>query len=152
MSHLYDDDFYAWTQQQAEAVRAGDWDAIDREHLAEEIEDWWKRESELLWHYLRELMVWLVTYAYAPQQRRAHPHWYTRIISIRCDIEVIVDIWSNLVPEVEHDFAEAYAHGRKLAAEETGLPLQAFPDTCPWTLEQVLTAPLDGPVSPFGEG
>jgi hypothetical protein len=36
MSHLYGDDFYAWTQQQAEAVRAGNWDAIDREHLAEE--------------------------------------------------------------------------------------------------------------------
>jgi hypothetical protein len=64
MSHLYGDDFYAWTQQQAEAVRAGNWDAIDREHLAEEIEDWWKRESGLLRRYLRELMVWLVTYAY----------------------------------------------------------------------------------------
>ena len=74
-----------------------------------------------------------------------------RIISIRVDIKVIVDIWSNLVPEVEHDFAAAYAYGRKLAAEETGLPLQAFPDTCLWTLEQVLTAPLDGPLSPFGE-
>jgi hypothetical protein len=129
--HLYGDDFYAWTQQQAEAVRASDWDAIDRKHLAEAIEDWWKRESHLLWHHLRELMVWLVTYAYAPQQRRAHPHGYVRIISIRCDIEVIVDIGSNLVPKVERVFAEAYAHDRKLAAEETGLPLQACPDTCP---------------------
>jgi len=71
---LYDTDFFAWTQQQAEAIRAGVWDDIDRDHLAEEIEDWWKRDSHLLWQHLRELMVWLVAYSYAPEQRFAHPH------------------------------------------------------------------------------
>lgn len=149
MPDLYDTDFYQWTQQQAEAVRASVWDDIDRDHLAEEIEDWWKRESHLLWHHLRELMVWLVAYAYAPDQRRAHPHWYVRITSIRCDIEVIVDIWSNLAAKVERILPETYAHGREVASEETGLPPEAFPTACPWTPEQVLTAPLEGPNSPF---
>ena len=87
---LYDTDFFAWTQQQAEAVRAGVWDDIDRDHLAEEIADWWKRDSHLLWQHLRDLM-----------------------------------------------------------GEETGLPLATFPETCPWTPEHVLTAPLEGPNSPF---
>jgi hypothetical protein len=151
MPDLYDTNFFAWTQQQAEAVRAGLWDAIDREHLAEEIEDWWKRESRLLWHHLEELMVWLVAYSYAPQQRLAHPHWYVRIVSIRCDIEVIVDIWSNLAAKVERVLPEAYAHGRKVASEETGLEPETFPKVCPWTPEQVLSAPLEGPNSPFVE-
>jgi hypothetical protein len=43
---LYDTDFFAWTQRQAEAVRTGVWDDIDRDHLAEEIADGWKRDSE----------------------------------------------------------------------------------------------------------
>lgn len=149
MTDLYDSDFLAWTQQQAVAVRAGIWDDIDREHLAEEIEDLWKRESGFLWRDLRELMVWLVAYAYAPEQRLAHPHWYVRITSIRCDIEVIVDIWSNMAAKVERLLPEAFEHGREVATEETGLPLDAFPGVCPWTPEQVLKAPLEGPNSPF---
>ena len=35
----YETDFYAWTQQQAAALRAKDWAALDRAHVAEEIED-----------------------------------------------------------------------------------------------------------------
>jgi hypothetical protein len=146
---LYDTDFFAWTQQQAEAVRAGVWDDIDRDPLAEEIADGWKRDSHLLWQHLRDLMVWLVAYAYAPEQRLAHPHWYVRMTGIRCDIEVIVEIWSNLAAKVDRILPEAYAHGREVASEETGLPLATFPETCPWTPEQVLTAPLEGPNSPF---
>ena len=57
MTHLYDDDFYAWTQQQAAAVRAGNWDEIDRENLAEEIEDLYLQGSHEIWQHLRELMV-----------------------------------------------------------------------------------------------
>jgi hypothetical protein len=34
----YDRDFYAWTLAQAEALRAKDWQTLDMEHLAEEIE------------------------------------------------------------------------------------------------------------------
>jgi hypothetical protein len=62
---------------------------------------------------------------------------------------VIVDIWSNIAAKVERILPEAYEHGREVAAEETGLSLDAFPNVCPWTLEQALTAPLEGPNSPF---
>jgi hypothetical protein len=37
MTRLYDDDFYAWTQQQAAAVRAGIWDDIDCEEDVSEV-------------------------------------------------------------------------------------------------------------------
>ena len=34
----YDDDFFAWTQEQARLLRAGELTAVDVENLAEEIE------------------------------------------------------------------------------------------------------------------
>jgi hypothetical protein len=34
----YDDDFYAWTQEQARLLRAGEFSAVDVANLAEEIE------------------------------------------------------------------------------------------------------------------
>jgi len=42
----YETDFYAWTQAQAAAIRAGAWDDVDRDHLAEEIEDVGKANVE----------------------------------------------------------------------------------------------------------
>ena len=40
----YDTDFYAWTQQQAAALRQKAFAALDLEHLAEEIESMGKRD------------------------------------------------------------------------------------------------------------
>jgi hypothetical protein len=34
----YDDDFYTWTQEQANVLLTKDWEALDLESLAEEIE------------------------------------------------------------------------------------------------------------------
>jgi hypothetical protein len=149
MPDLYDSDFYAWTQQQAKAIRIGAWDEIDRNHLAEEIESLPRSDAHRLWQHLRELMVWLLAWAYAPEQRSAHPHWHMRIVNERCEIEVIVNVWSNLAANVERVLPKAYAQGREVAAEETGLPLETFPEAYPWTAEQVLKAPLEGPDSPF---
>jgi len=42
----YDTDFYAWTQAQADALRAKDWAALDLEHLAEEIDSMGKRDLQ----------------------------------------------------------------------------------------------------------
>lgn len=138
MNSNYDIDFFAWTQQQAEAIRNGAWDQIDREHLAEEIEDMWKVDSRRLWHHMRELLVWLLAHTYAPEQREAHPSWYVRVVSDRCEIDTIVGVWPNLAAKVERRLAESYDRAREMASEETGLPLRAFPEACPWTAEQVL--------------
>lgn len=39
MPDLYDRDFYAWTHEQAELLRAGRYAELSAEHLIEEIED-----------------------------------------------------------------------------------------------------------------
>ena len=36
--------------------------------------------------------------------------------------------------------AEAYTYAREDAPDETGLALATFPETCPWTVAQVLDA------------
>jgi hypothetical protein len=149
MPDLYESDFYAWIQQQSEAIRAGIWNDIDRENLAEEIESLPRSDAHRLWQHLRELMVWLLAYAYAPEQQDTHSHWYVRVVYERCEIDIILGVWPHLSAKVTKDLDEAYAHGREVAIEETGLPPEAFPETCPWTPEQVLTASLEGPNSPF---
>jgi hypothetical protein len=45
----YDTDFYAWTQAQAAALRAKAAPALDRDHLAEEVESLGEAERQRRW-------------------------------------------------------------------------------------------------------
>ena len=54
-AELYDEDFYAWTQAQAKALRThfrGD-NRLDVEHLAEEIEDLGSSELQAVESFVR---------------------------------------------------------------------------------------------------
>lgn len=77
-------------------------------------------------------------YTYAPEQREAHPSWYVRVVNAYCEIDTIVSVWSNLAAQVEPRLAETFDQAREIASEETGLPIETFTETCPWTAAQVL--------------
>ncbi|WP_442753649.1 DUF29 domain-containing protein [Methylocystis sp. JAN1] len=47
-ARLYDDDFYAWANEQAALLRAGKFSGADIEHIAEEIESMGKTEKREL--------------------------------------------------------------------------------------------------------
>lgn len=53
-THLYERDFFAWANQQAALLRAGQFAEADIEHIAEEIESMGRSEK-------RELLSWLAT-------------------------------------------------------------------------------------------
>ncbi len=65
---LYEQDFHAWSQEQARKVREGSFD-IDREHIAEELESLGKsQQSELRRHFELYLMHRL-KWEYQPEYR-----------------------------------------------------------------------------------
>ena len=63
-AELYREDFYAWTREQAAALRklaAERWNGpLDLEHLAEEIEDVGSDRRDVVVSQLRRLMVYLL--------------------------------------------------------------------------------------------
>ena len=69
----YEDDFYAWTQHQAEVLRTmpvSD-NRFDREHVAEEIEDLGKSERDAVRSQIRRIIEHLLKLAYSPAERAA---------------------------------------------------------------------------------
>ncbi len=68
-SSLYEGDFAAWAEAQAEALRAGRLDALDLAHLAEEIEDLSNRERDAIESHLETLVMHLLKWRYQPDQR-----------------------------------------------------------------------------------
>ncbi len=68
-TELYDQDFYAWTQTTADLLRAGKWDDLDREALAEEIESLGKGQHRELGSRLDVLVMHLLQWRYQPAER-----------------------------------------------------------------------------------
>jgi len=85
---LYDEDFHAWTQEQAKALRThfrGD-NRIDVEHLAEEIEDLGKSELHAVESYIENVIEYLLKLDYSGWAE-ARNHWRAEIDAFRGSIE-----------------------------------------------------------------
>jgi len=134
----YDTDFYAWAQQQAEALRAKDWAALDVEHLAAEVDDLRKTERRAVRSQLRLILSHLLKWVYQPA--RCSESWRSTIANGRVLVQEDLEDLPSLAPELEALAAWAYPRARRDAAQETDLPLTTFPDVCPWPVEQVLAA------------
>lgn len=138
MTTNYDTDFYLWSQAQAEALRAKDWQAMDLENLAEEIESLGKRDRRGVESYLEAVAKRLLKWVYQPQERaRRGRGWRLSIRNARRRMAKIVRDSPSLRELPPPLVADVYRHACADAADETGLPLATFPEACPWSLEQL---------------
>lgn len=139
LNTLYDTDFDARTQAQVAALRAKDWAALDINHLAEEIEDLRKGERKAVRSHLRIVLSHLLKWTYQPQERdRRGSGCRASIDNGRVLIQDFLEDSPSVQSELPALAAWAYPRARRDAAQQTGLPLATFPETCSWPLEQVL--------------
>jgi hypothetical protein len=80
----------------------------------------------------RHLLKWI----YQPVRRA--PSWRTRIRNARQRLAPIVEDSVTLRQVPMERLAVIYQRTRRGAVDEPGLPLSTFPETCPWTVEQLL--------------
>jgi len=139
-AELYEQDFFAWTQATAALIRAGKWQAVDTESVAEEVESLGRSERNALESRLENLVLHLLKWRYQPDKRVRGSSWLRTIIEQRRRLSRLLDQSHSLRPTVPAVLAESYPHVRKRASLETRLPLTTFPETCPWTTEQVFDA------------
>jgi hypothetical protein len=137
---LYEQDFYAWTQEQAALLREGALQDLDVTNLAEEVESLGKSDRRALGSHLRNLVMHLLKWEYQPDGRLTGHSWQSSIRTARDEIAMILEDSPSLAPTVPELLARRYPLARQNAADETGLPLPTFPVACPWTPEQVLDA------------
>jgi hypothetical protein len=137
----YDDDYYAWTQYQAEVLRTmrrAD-NRLDRERVAEEIEDLGKSERDAV----RSQVVRIIEHLLKLQSSPAiDPRfdWMASIVEAR---RVLADkITTTLQRDVERTLPQLYSDGRELAdiglrkfGEDAGA--SRLPTACPYTLEEI---------------
>jgi hypothetical protein len=135
-SALYEQDFYAWSNEQAMLLRAGKLAQADIEHIAEEIETMGKTEKRELISRLSVLLLHLLKWRFQPANRG--PSWEASIRVQRNRLADHLDDNPSLRPLLPSAASTAYRDARLEAAAETGLPGSMFPEACPWSFEQTL--------------
>jgi hypothetical protein len=135
---LYDQDFYAWSREQAELLRAGKLVQADLEHIAEEIESMGRTEKRELVSRLTILLLHLLKWRHQPEVRG--DSWRLSIANARDEIADLLDDNPSLKAQLASIMASAYRYARRKAAVETGLAEELFPVDCPWAFEQAKDA------------
>ncbi len=135
---LYEQDFYAWANEQAALLRAGDLTAADIINIAEEIESIGKTEQRELENRLAVLLSHLLKWQFQPMRRC--PSWEATIRVQRRDLARHIDRNPSLKPQIADAISYAYENARIEAAAETGLLESTFPAPCSWSFEQIMDA------------
>lgn len=133
----YEADVAAWASEQARLIREGQFDKLDWEHIAEEVEDVGKSEQRELASRMAVLIAHLLKWQYQPE--RQSTSWKRTIKEQRralaFHLEQVPSLKSKLA---DSDWQGAiWADAVTLAINETGMG--GFPENCPWTVEDILT-------------
>jgi len=141
---LYEEDFYAWTQQQAKELRRFARTRpnlpLDLAHIAEEIEDLGASERSAVFSLSRQVIQHLLLAAYSPATEQ-RGHWLDEIDEFRSQIEdkLTPTLQNDLAAELDRIYAKARRNvARKMQRHGESEAARVLPETCPYTLEQIL--------------
>jgi Domain of unknown function DUF29 len=135
-SQGYKADFYAWTQQQVQLLRAGAWEQLDRVNLIEEIESLGKQQRQELRNRLGILLGHLLKWEFQADMRSKS--WIATIREQRREILELLEESPSLQPYLPDALPKAYQAALDLAVRETALNYKDFPAQCLYQWEQIL--------------
>ena len=136
---LYEDDLYAWAHDQAALLRAGRFDALDLEHLIEEVQDLAGSLKSAVRSRATTIIAHLLKLQHSPAEiprlawRETVRMQRTRLLNdLTPSLQShLADRLSDLYARARHDAEGSLRdHGEQDAAD-------ALPATCPYTLDQI---------------
>jgi hypothetical protein len=133
--NTYETDTYAWAFEQAAHIRAGRFDLLDIENIAEEIEDVGNSAARELEHRLSILLAHLLKWQHQPNLKARS--WALSIKEQRIRVAKVLRNNPSLKPHMDELLIDAYVLSKIGAAKQTGMDESVFPEVCPWTFEQI---------------
>src|SRR5216684_4800833 len=136
----YEDDFYAWTQEQAALLRRGQTGAnrLDAERIAEEIEDLGRSELHAAQSLCEHIIEHLLKLEYSGLNEPAD-HWRDEIVEWRLQLEKILTRSIVAKLDLPGRYKAALRLVRRLERDAPGL-MRRLPAECPYTLDQIAGA------------
>jgi hypothetical protein len=141
---LYQTDYYAWTKQQAAALRAMAArranSTLDLNNLAEEVESLGRSELNTVRSQIQRILEHLLKLEYSPSEQ-SRSDWRHSVVQARDEIED--HMTASIRRDVEADLAKLFERGRREAAfalrkRAEGDAAAALPIDCPYSFEQMV--------------
>ncbi|WP_174297152.1 DUF29 domain-containing protein [Sphingomonas bacterium] len=136
-----DSDFAAWIYDQAAALREGRFVDLDIDDIADEVESLAKRDFRALQSAIRLILLHMLKWDRQPGERGNS--WRRSINAARKRVYSELASSPSFRRRVPEAIAFVYPGAREDASDETGVFLQLFPLTCPYTWEEIMTRPHD---------
>ena len=135
---LYEDDFYAWAQEQAELLRRGPAGAnrLDYDLIAEEIEDLGRSELNAAQSLCEHIIEHFLKLEFSGLDEPAN-HWRDEVVERRTQLDKKLTPTITAKLDLPDRYRVALRLVRRLDREVPGL-MQRIPAECPYSLEQIL--------------
>ena len=136
---LYEEDFYVWTEVQAELLRARRFEELDLDNLIEEVEALGRAEKSGVLNNARVVTEHLLKLQFSPATDPRAGRVET-VLEHRDRLEV--DLTPRLRQILQDELPRMYALARRAADRTLRLygehaAADALPETCPYTLDQI---------------
>ena len=154
---LYDTDALAWSERQADLLRrlaAGERlnEAVDWENVIDEVESVGQSELRACRSYLEQALIHALK-LYVWPASSARRHWREELDQFLSDAEAAFA--PSMRARIDLDQVYGRALRRAMRVDDEARAARAFPDTCPFTLDDLLAADpdallakLDAPATP----
>jgi len=136
LSSLYAIDDQEWLAVTIELLRSQRLDALDLEHLIEELEDLGNERRSAVESLLEQVIrhCLLCEYWQVEAERNGN-HWRAEIVGFRSQLKR--RLTTNLKNHLGLKLPDIYQSALEYVRQKTGLTVD-FPEDCPYTLEQLL--------------
>lgn len=136
---LYETDYHLWVLETVQKLQKRELQDLDWENLIEEVADLSERKRRKLESLLIRLMEHLLKLSYWESERNYNQnHWRKEIRDFRKQIKRELNASPSLRNYLVQIFDESYQDARELLADDSGLPINTFPEKLIVPLEQVL--------------
>jgi hypothetical protein len=139
MGTSYEKDAAIWAEEQGALLRAGKLSEIDFENVAEEIEAMGRSERRELASRMVVLLTHLLKWQFQPGRRGES--WRNTIFEQRNMLKLLLKDSPSLKPKLSDPewLSMVWNDVVASASNETGLTYKVFPESCLWSIDDVLT-------------
>lgn len=132
----YEQDFYAWTIEQARILRDIQPTWMDWKNVSEELESMGNRDHREVESLVSVILTNLMKLKWQPEKRTSG--WQSTIIVQRKELAKVLEQSPSLKSVALNAVSGEWDDARRLAAVETGQSVSFFPDTPVWDPKKVL--------------
>ncbi|MEG3438576.1 DUF29 domain-containing protein [Pannus brasiliensis CCIBt3594] len=136
LKSLYEVDDSLWLEETIALLKAKKFDALDLENLIEELEDFGSEKKHRVESFLEQIIRHALLLQFWTTERAYNQgHWKSEIVNFKQQLKRYLT--TNLRQHLEREFDNIYEDAVEYVREKTGNEVE-FPDTCPYTLEELL--------------